>query len=139
MKKFNNGVKAVKEFTDQFGDEIMGRLKRSFQLFKDISTIFAEVISRIFEFISNNKILAKVFGELDQCWTIGFADRLHEIAEGIREDNAETKKQMRSREKMIERFTKAKKVITENLVDATEISQMQLKIKLMLLKIKLKK
>ena len=66
VENFNNGVKAVKEFTDQFGEQIMGRLKRSFQLFKDISTIFAEVISRIFEFISNNKILAKVFGELDQ-------------------------------------------------------------------------
>ena len=90
VEMFQNGVKAVKEFTDQFGDEIMGRLKRSFQLFKDISTIFAEVISRIFEFISNNKILAKVFGELDQA-SIGFADRLHDIAEGIRENNDETK------------------------------------------------
>ena len=121
VEKFNNGVKAVREFTDQFGDEIMGRLKRSFQLFKDISTIFAEVISRIFEFISNNKILAKVFGEVDQA-SIGFADRLHEIAEGIREDNAETKKANASREKMIERFTKAKKVITENNVETRKLT-----------------
>ena len=117
VQKFNNGVKAVKEFTDQFGDEIMGRLKRSFQLFKDISTIFAEVISRIFEFISNNKILTKVFGELDQA-SIGFADRLHEIAEGIRENNDETKRAEASREKMIERFTKAEEV-TEDLTDST--------------------
>ena len=48
VEKFQNGVKAVKEFSDQFGDQIMERLKRSFQMFKDISTIFAEVISRIF-------------------------------------------------------------------------------------------
>ena len=60
VEKFQNGVKAVKEFTDQFGDQIMERLKRSFQMFKDISTIFGEVISRIFEFISNNKILKKL-------------------------------------------------------------------------------
>ena len=124
FQKFNNGVKAVKEFTDQFGDEIMGRLKRSFQLFKDISTIFAEVISRIFEFISNNKILAKVFGELDQA-SIGFADRLHDIAEGSERTMMKQRAEA-SREKMIERFTKAEEV-TEDLTDSTEISQMQLK------------
>ena len=34
VEMFENGVKAVKEFTDQFGDQIMGRLKRSFQFSK---------------------------------------------------------------------------------------------------------
>ena len=31
VEKFENGVKAVKEFNDQFGDQIMERLKKAFK------------------------------------------------------------------------------------------------------------
>ena len=118
VEMFNNGVKAVKEFSDQFGDQIMERLKRSFQMFKDISTIFAEVISRIFEFISNNKILKKLFGELDNAGQ-GFADRLHEIAEGIRAENEAEKKANRRREERQAQYKNSTEA-TEDLTDATD-------------------
>ena len=118
VEKFENGVKAVKEFSDQFGDQIMERLKRSFQMFKDISTIFAEVISRIFEFISNNKILKKLFGELDNAGQ-GFADRLHEIAEGIRAENEAEKKANRRREERQAQYKNSTEA-TEDLTDATD-------------------
>ena len=118
VEKFQNGVKAVKEFSDQFGDQIMERLKRSFQMFKDISTIFAEVISRIFEFISNNKILKKLFGELDNAGQ-GFADRLHEIAEGIRAENEAEKKANRRREERQAQYKNSTEA-TEDLTDATD-------------------
>ncbi len=130
VEKFKNGVEAVKEFSDQFGEQIMERLKRSFQLFKDISTIFAEVISRIFDFISNNKILAKVFGEVDQA-SIGFADRLNEIAEGIRDsnkaekDHIETSKNMTNSYKIYQDIISGKvipvqKELTEEIEDSTD-------------------
>ena len=130
VEKFKNGVEAVKEFSDQFGEQIMERLKRSFQLFKDISTIFAEVISRIFDFISNNKILAKVFGEVDQA-SIGFADRLNEIAEGIRDsnkaekDHIETSKNMTNSYKVYQDIISGKvipvqKELTDEIEDSTD-------------------
>ena len=117
VEKFQNGVEAVREFNEQFGDQIMERLKRSFQAFRDIATILGEVISRVFEFIRNNKILKAVFGELDDAQA-GLLDRMHDFAEGIREQNDETKRANRSREDMIARFTKSE-TVTEALSDAT--------------------
>ncbi len=117
VKKFENGVEAVREFNEQFGEQIMERLKKSFQAFRDIATILGEVISRVFEFIRNNKILKAVFGELDDAQA-GLLDRMHDFAEGIREQNDETKRANRSREDMIARFTKSE-TVTDNLADAT--------------------
>jgi hypothetical protein len=130
VEKFNNGVQAVQEFSDQFGDEIMERLKRSFQMFKDISTIFAEVISRIFEFIANNKILAKIFGEVDEAG-IGFADRLNEIAEEIRDTNKAEKDHIEQSKNMTSSYylyqdiisgkvIPAQKELTEEIEDSTD-------------------
>ena len=118
VEMFNNGVKAVKEFMDQFGSDILAGLQKGFQAFKDIGVILGEAISRIVEFIKNNKILAKLFNDVGEAGG-GFLDKLNEIADGIREDNAETKKANDSRQKMIDRFTKSAEV-TEELTDATE-------------------
>ena len=76
-----------------------------------------KLFQEIFEFIRNNKILAKLFGELDDAGA-GLLDRMHDFAEGIREQNEETKRANRSREDMIARFTKSEEV-TEDLADAT--------------------
>ena len=43
VEKFENGVKAVREFNDQFGEQIMERLKKSFQAFRDIATILVKL------------------------------------------------------------------------------------------------
>ena len=61
---FQNGVTAVRDFMDQFGSDILKGLQRGFQAFKDIGVIVGEAISRIIEFIRNNKILAKLFGDV---------------------------------------------------------------------------
>ena len=79
--------------------------------------IVGEAISRIIEFIRNNKILAKLFGDVTDAGG-GFLDKLNDIANGIREENEETKRANRSREDMIARFTKSE-TVTENLADAT--------------------
>ena len=118
IEMFNNGVKAVKEFMDQFGSDILKGLQRGFQAFKDIGVILGEAISRIVEFIKNNKILAKLFSDVTD-GAGGFLDGLNDLANGIREDNAETKKAIESREKMINRFTKAT-TVSEELTNATE-------------------
>ena len=118
IEMFNNGVKAVKEFMDQFGSDILKGLQRGFQAFKDIGVILGEAISRIVEFIKNNKILAKLFDDLGDAGG-GFLDKLNDIANGIREDNAETKKANDTRQKMIDRYTKST-TVTEDLTEATE-------------------
>jgi hypothetical protein len=109
---FAKGVEKVREFMKEFGDDILAGLKRGFQAFKDIGTIVGEAISRIVEFIRNNKILAKLFGTLTEEGG-GFLDKLNEIAEGIRDENEAEKKANDSRQKMIDRFTKAEEVIDE--------------------------
>ena len=121
VEMFDKGVKAVRSFMEQFGSDILKGLQRGFQAFKDIGTIVGEAISRIVEFIKNNKILAKIFNEVSDAQG-GFLDKLNEIAEGIREENAETKKANDSRQKMIDRFTKSKKVITENNVETRKLT-----------------
>ena len=121
VEMFDKGVKAVRSFMEQFGSDILKGLQRGFQAFKDIGTIVGEAISRIIEFIKNNKILAKLFNDVTESGG-GFLDKLNEIAEGIREENAETKKANDSRQKMIDRYTKSKKVITENNVETRKLT-----------------
>ena len=116
-KMFQNGVTAVRDFMDQFGSDILKGLQRGFQAFKDIGVIVGEAISRIIEFIRNNKILAKLFGDVTDAGG-GFLDKLNDIANGIREENEETKRANRSREDMIARFTKSE-TVTNVLADAT--------------------
>ena len=118
VEMFQNGVTAVKDFMDQFGSDILKGLQRGFQAFKDIGVIVGEAISRIIDFIKNNKILSKLFNELGEAGG-GFLDSLNEIANGIRADNEETKRANESRENMIKRFTKAEEVTTD-LTDSTE-------------------
>ena len=79
--------------------------------------IVGEAISRIIEFIRNNKILAKLFGDVTDAGG-GFLDKLNDIANGIREENEAEKKANETRQKMIDRFTKSE-TVTENLADAT--------------------
>ena len=118
IEMFNNGVKAVKEFMDQFGSDILKGLQRGFQAFKDIGVILGEAISRIVEFIKNNKILAKLFSDVTD-GAGGFLDGLNDLANGIREDNAETERANNTRQKMIDRYTKST-TVTEDLTEATE-------------------
>ena len=114
---FQNGVQAVRDFMDEFGSDILKGLQRGFQAFKDIGVIVGEAISRIIEFIRNNKILAKLFGDVTDAGG-GFLDKLNDIANGIREENEAEKKANETRQKMIDRFTKSE-TVTENLADAT--------------------
>ena len=124
---FAKGVEKIREFMKEFGDDILAGLKRGFQAFKDIGTIVGEAISRIVEFIKNNKILARLFSDVTDAGG-GFLDKLNEIAEGIREENEAEKRANDTRQKMIDRFTKSTDVVEEttdaieDLTDATEES-----------------
>ena len=118
IEMFNNGVKAVKEFMDQFGSDILKGLQRGFQAFKDIGVILGEAISRIVEFIKNNKVLSKIFNDLGEAGG-GFLDALNDIANGIRENNEETDRANKRRQENIDKYTKSK-TVTEDLTEATE-------------------
>ena len=124
---FAKGVEKVREFMKEFGDDMLAGLKRGFQAFKDIGTIVGEAISRLIEFIRNNKILAKLFGTLTEEGG-GFLDKLNEIAEGIRSENLAEERANRSRERRRDLYkgnTEATEELTEatdELTDATEES-----------------
>ena len=116
-KAFANGVEKVKEFNEQFGEEITSRLKKSFQFMKDGITIMGHFIGKFIEMISNSKILTAIFGELDKAQG-GLFDSVNMYAEGIREANAEEKRAVRSREDMIKKYTK-----TEVVLNKTQMAQ----------------
>lgn len=100
---FENGVKAVKEFMDQFGSDILAGLQKGFQAFKDIGVILGEAISRIVEFIKNNKILAKLFSDVGD-GASGFLDDLNNLANGIRENNKAEKQASDQAKNSIENY-----------------------------------
>jgi len=116
-KAFANGVEKVKEFNEQFGEEITSRLKKSFQFMKDGITIMGHFIGKFIEMISNSKILSAIFGELDKAQG-GLMDAVNNYAESIREANAEEKRALRSREDMIKKYTK-----TEVVLNKTQMAQ----------------
>ena len=118
VEMFQNGVTAVREFMDQFGSDILKGLQKGFQAFKDIGTIVGEAISRIIDFIKNNKILAKLFDEVTDSGG-GFLDKLNEIAEGIRTENKAEERANQSRERRRQLYMKNTEA-TEDLTDATE-------------------
>ena len=111
-KAFANGVEKVKEFNKQFGEEITSRLKKSFQFMKDGITIMGHFIGKFIEMISNSKILSAIFGELDKAQG-GLFDAVNNYAESIRESNAEEKRAIRSREDMINKYTKTATVLNK--------------------------
>ena len=127
---FENGVKAVKEFMDQFGSDILAGLQKGFQAFKDIGVILGEAISRIVEFIKNNKILAKLFSDVGD-GASGFLDDLNNLANGIRENNKAEKQASDQAKNSIENYkaysgfidgtvTPTVKELTEEVEDNTD-------------------
>ena len=118
VEMFEKGVTAVREFMKEFGSDILAGLQKGFQAFKDIGTIVGEAISRIIEFIRNNKILAKLFGELTDSGD-GFLTKLNEIAEGIRAENLAEERAERSRERRRQQYMNNTDA-TEELTDATD-------------------
>tara|TARA_X000000950_G_scaffold162700_2_gene198918 strand:- start:4024 stop:6198 length:2175 start_codon:yes stop_codon:yes gene_type:complete len=118
VEMFENGVTAVREFMKEFGSDILAGLQKGFQAFKDIGTIVGEAISRIIEFIRNNEILAKLFGQLTDSGD-GFLTKLNEIAEGIRAENLAEERAERSRERRRQQYMNNTEA-TEDLTDATE-------------------
>ena len=118
VEMFEKGVKAVREFMNEFGSDILAGLQKGFQAFKDIGTIVGEAISRIIEFIRNNKVLAKLFGELTESGD-GFLDKLNDIAEGIRAENLAEKRANEVRERRKDAYRQNQKS-TEDLTEATE-------------------
>ena len=118
VEMFEKGVTAVREFMKEFGSDILAGLQKGFQAFKDIGTIVGEAISRIIEFIRNNKVLAKLFGELTDSGD-GFLTKLNEIAEGIRAENLAEERAERSRERRRQQYMNNTDA-TEELTDATD-------------------
>jgi molecular chaperone GrpE (heat shock protein) len=118
VEMFQNGVKAVREFMAEFGDDILRGLQRGFQAFKDIGVIVGEAIKRVIEFIKNNKILSKIFKQLGEDGA-GFLDSLNDIANGIRAENEAEKKANRRREERSAQYRKN----TEGAEDLTEATE----------------
>ncbi len=118
VEMFQNGVKAVREFMAEFGDDILRGLQRGFQAFKDIGVIVGEAIKRVIEFIKNNKILSKIFKQLGEDGA-GFLDSLNDIANGIRAENEAEKKANRRREERSAQYRKNTEG-AEDLSEATE-------------------
>ena len=116
-KAFANGVEKVKEFNEQFGEEIMGRLKKTFQFFQDTAVILSHLIGKFIDMIANSKILAFVLGDLEET-QYGLIDAVGDYADKIREQNAEEKKAIRSREDMIKKYSK-----TEVVLNKTQMAQ----------------
>jgi len=116
-RAFANGVEKVKEFNEQFGEEIMGRLKKTFQFFQDTAVILSHLIGKFIDMIANSKILAFVLGDLEET-QYGLIDAVGDYADKIREQNAEEKRAIRSREDMIKKYTK-----TEVVLNKTQMAQ----------------
>ena len=55
---FKKGVVVVQEFLDKFGDDILSGLKKSFQIFQDLGTIFFDMVGKFIKFIQSSEILS---------------------------------------------------------------------------------
>ena len=90
-KAFSKGVVAVQEFLDKFGDDILAGLKKSFQLFQDLGTIFLKWLADL----SSSYKVQKFISYLQQACgeTEGLMDKIHNFAEEIRDANKAEKAQ----------------------------------------------
>ena len=122
---FKRGAEAVQEFLEKFGDDILSGLKKSFQLFQDLGTIFFDMVGKFIKFIQSSEILSAIFNKLGG-ETEGLMDKIHNYAESIREANDEEKRANKRREENIAKYQKTSQVVDEmtgeviGLTDATQ-------------------
>jgi methyl-accepting chemotaxis protein len=124
---FSKGVVAVQEFLDKFGDDILKGLKKSFQLFQDLGTIFFHMVGKFIDFIKSSDILMAIFEKLGG-ETEGLMDKIHNYAESIREANDEEKRLNKRREESQQKYKSTGEAVDEtadsinNLTNTTEDS-----------------
>ena len=122
---FAKGVVVVQEFLDKFGDDILAGLKKSFQIFQDLGTIFFDMVGKFIQFIQSSEILSAIFNKLGG-ETEGLMDKIHNYAESIREGNEAEKQAIRRRQENIDKYKGQGQVVDEvtgeviGLTDATE-------------------
>ena len=124
---FSKGVVAVQEFLDKFGDDILAGLKKSFQLFQDLGTIFFHMVGKFIDFIKSSEILSAIFNKLGG-ETEGLMDKIHNYAESIREVNDEEKRLNKRRDESQEKYKSQGEAVddtadsVDNLTDITKDS-----------------
>ena len=122
---FAKGVVVVQEFLDKFGSDILSGLKKSFQIFQDLGTIFFDMVGKFIDFIKSSDILSAIFKKLGG-ETEGLMDKIHNYAESIREGNEAEKQAIRRRQENIDKYKGQGQVVDEvtgeviGLTDATE-------------------
>ena len=103
---FAKGVVVVQEFLDKFGSDILSGLKKSFQIFQDLGTIFFDMVGKFIDFIKSSDILSAIFNKLGG-ETEGLMDKIHNYAESIREGNEAEKQAIRRRQENIDKYQRA--------------------------------
>ena len=121
---FSKGVVVVQEFLDKFGDDILAGLKKSFQIFQDLGTIFFHMVGKFIDFIKSSEILSAIFNKLGG-ETEGLMDKIHNYAESIRDVNEEEKRLNKRRDESQQKYKSTGEAVDEtadsidNLTDST--------------------
>ena len=118
---FSKGVVAVQEFLDKFGDDILAGLKKSFQLFQDLGTIFFDMVGRFIKFIQSSEILSAIFNKLGG-ETEGLMDKIHNYAESIRDANDAEKAQAKQMDNLSSNYKIMENVYAGNMDAVNELT-----------------
>ena len=110
---FKKGVVVVQEFLDKFGDDILSGLKKSFQIFQDLGTIFFDMVEKFIKFIQSSEILSAIFNKLGG-ETEGLMDKIHNYAESIRDANDAEKAQEEQMDNLNDSYSLMQNVYSGN-------------------------
>ena len=119
---FSKGVVAVKEFLDKFGDDILAGLKKSFQLFQDLGTIFFDMVGKFIKFIQSSEILSSIFNKLGG-ETEGLMDKIHDYAESIRDSNDAEKAKASQMKNLASNYEVMEAVYSGNMDKVNELTE----------------
>jgi hypothetical protein len=117
---FSKGVVVVQEFLEKFGDDILSGLKKSFQLFQDLGTIFFDMVGKFIKFIQSSDILSAIFNKLGG-ETEGLMDKIHNYAESIRDANDAEKAQASQMKNLNNSYSMMQDVYAGNMDSVNEL------------------
>ena len=118
---FKRGAEAVQEFLEKFGDDILSGLKKSFQLFQDLGTIFFDMVGKFIKFIQSSEILSAIFNKLGG-ETEGLMDKIHNYAEEIRASNDAEKAKSKAMENLNNSYSMMQDVYAGNMDAVNELT-----------------
>ena len=118
---FSKGVVVVQEFLDKFGDDILAGLKKSFQLFQDLGTIFFDMVGKFLDFIKSSDILSSIFDKLGG-GADGLSKHINDYAESIRDANKAEKAQASQMKNLATNYGLMEAVYSGNMDKVNELT-----------------